>query len=944
MTSPSSTPHILVSVCLIVKDEEEMLAACLESVNGIADEIVVYDTGSTDRTIEIARSMGATVIEGYWDDSFARARNAALAAASGTWVFTLDADERLLGNFEALRAQLADQRSNVEAYLVAIENLHGTGNARSVHTTIRLYQRTKCTWKHRLHEQVVAKDGSTKSLTVGYLSGVRIIHHGYSAEIFEGKNKAERNLVLAEAALNDDELNPAYSLMNYGRALESAGRSDDAVAALERVTTMDTDRSTMRLALKNLIFILSRLQRFDEALDRVTELRRISQSQIAADIAEGSVLFSKGEVESGLAMLARVPPRGRDDEGMEYTSHTIAAIRAEALASLGRYGEASELVLNTVREEGVLEADLGELVEWLHNAGRSASEIAAALMIEDLLPVLGRTLRQPPLVADEILEGAWQRFPDRLEPLAAAGKVAPRLPIARALVWSSRLRARGLASACPLVVIATDERENPRVRVLAAAAAYGSFGDQRVVTAVHQARSLLDAAALGDTTVEIGRLAPGLLEATPSSVSNSLQPDSRESMPAITPQREGVREPRLSPAPLLERRRTISRHAASHAVASVTSRGGVNIVGPFEGVSSYSVVARRLATTLARSGVAISTTSYDADGRLGPVPWTHYGEGDHPFETTVLVVGPDDMTNFVIDHGSAVFEGRYMIGAWLWDYENPSAIMKASAKMVHEIWVPSSVTASAIAKSTDRLVVKVPIPPLTRTRSGPPRIVEIGFDDSFTFFTSVDYATGFERQNPLGVVDAFRRAFQPGEGPRLVIGTSNAERYPLEHARLLNSCADRDISVLNDDHVTSGWLFDRGSDATCYVSLHRSEGTGRFLSRAMALGVATIVSKHSYGEEFFGPRDSFQVPCSLVPIPEELLRGVAQSYWAEPDLAEAASSMRQVVDQPKMANVRARRAKARALRQFGSPRAVKVMTDRLSAIEAARHRAVINAS
>ena len=151
-------PLSLISVCLIVKDEEEMLASCLESVADIADEIVVYDTGSTDGTVEIARAAGARVIEGYWDDSFARARNAALAHARGEWVVSLDADETFLADPEALRTLLEDRRSNVEAYLVAIENLHGAGNARSVHTAIRLFRRTSSTWRHRLHEQVVAAD------------------------------------------------------------------------------------------------------------------------------------------------------------------------------------------------------------------------------------------------------------------------------------------------------------------------------------------------------------------------------------------------------------------------------------------------------------------------------------------------------------------------------------------------------------------------------------------------------------------------------------------------------------------------------------------------------------------------------------------------------------------------------------------------------------------
>jgi tetratricopeptide (TPR) repeat protein/glycosyltransferase involved in cell wall biosynthesis len=925
--SATVAPLGLLSVCLIVRDEEAMLAACLESVVGVADEVVVYDTGSTDRTVEIARSMGARVIEGYWDDSFARARNAALSLACGTWVLSLDADERLLGNFEALRAQIADVRSEVEAYLIAIENLHGAGNARSVHTAIRLFRRTACTWRHRLHEQVVAMDDSSRHLSVGYLSGARIIHHGYAAEIFDGRNKAERNLLLAEASLDDADLDPAYALMNYGRALESVGRSDDAVDALREAVGMDADPTTMRLAMKNLIFILDRLGRFDEALVHIEDLRRMSNSQIGADVAEGTLRISMGDAEAGLALLARVPPKGRDDDGMEYAAHMMSAMRAEALASLGRYDDAANVVLDAVRQEGVLEADLGELVGWLTKAQRSASEIAAALSIEDLIPVLGRLLRQSPHVADEILEGVWTKFPDRLEPLAAASKIAPRLPIARALLWSSRLRGRGLSSSCPLVVIANDESHDPRLRVLAAAAAFGSFGDRRVVNAVHEARSLLDASALEETTQEIGRLAPGLLEAPPFVVVEVL-----DKAPSVAPV-----------PPRIEHSRRLTRDTTTRAVASITARGGVNIVGPFEAVSAYGLVARRVATSLARGGGAISTTSYHAGGRVGPVPWTHYGDGDHPFETTLLVISPDHLADFVMDHGVDAFEGRYMIGLWLWDYDEPSESMANAAKMVHEIWVPSTVAADAVAKVTDRHIVRVPIPPSMPARTKSSRAADFAIDGQPTFLASVDYETGFERQNPLGALSAFRRAFHPGEGPRLVIGTSNADRYPAEHARLIEACSDRDVSVLIDDHVASGWLFERARDAVAYVALHRSEGTGLFLTRAMLLGVATIVSRHSFGDEYFGARDCFQVPCSLVSVPEGELRGVPMLHWAEPDLDEAATAMRLVVEQPKVAAVLARRAKDRARRQFSSARSAKIMIDRLNAIESARHRVIVGA-
>ena len=203
----------------------------------------------------------------------------------------------MLADPSSLRTLLSDRRSDVEAYLVAIENLHGAGNARSVHTAIRLFRRTSCTWRHRLHEQVVAADDPGRRLRIGYLTGARIIHRGYAAEVFESRHKAERNLAIAQAALDDDELSRPYALMNYGRALESAGRSVEAIDALREAAAGAEDPITRRLAIKNLIYILGRLGRFDESLAQVDELRRISVNQIAADIAEGRMRIAMGEAK-----------------------------------------------------------------------------------------------------------------------------------------------------------------------------------------------------------------------------------------------------------------------------------------------------------------------------------------------------------------------------------------------------------------------------------------------------------------------------------------------------------------------------------------------------------------------------------------------------------------------------------------------------------------------
>src|ERR1051325_8465006 len=89
-----ATP-VTLSICMIVRDNEDTLARCLESVRPIADEIVVVDTGSKDSTVGIAENFGAIIGNFEWCDDFAAARNAALRLATCKWVLSIDADEWL---------------------------------------------------------------------------------------------------------------------------------------------------------------------------------------------------------------------------------------------------------------------------------------------------------------------------------------------------------------------------------------------------------------------------------------------------------------------------------------------------------------------------------------------------------------------------------------------------------------------------------------------------------------------------------------------------------------------------------------------------------------------------------------------------------------------------------------------------------------------------------
>jgi glycosyltransferase involved in cell wall biosynthesis len=116
-TAPRSPAGDRVSLCMIVKDEAAHLARCLHSVRAVVDEMVVVDTGSGDGSQDIARAFGARVIECEWEGDFAKARNRALAEATGDWVFVLDGDELISASDHAhFRGLIRKGRRSPAAY------------------------------------------------------------------------------------------------------------------------------------------------------------------------------------------------------------------------------------------------------------------------------------------------------------------------------------------------------------------------------------------------------------------------------------------------------------------------------------------------------------------------------------------------------------------------------------------------------------------------------------------------------------------------------------------------------------------------------------------------------------------------------------------------------------------------------------------------------------
>ncbi|MDR2599996.1 MAG: glycosyltransferase, partial [Oscillospiraceae bacterium] len=200
-----------ISVCMIVKNEETFIAMAINSVKNVfkLDDIVVVDTGSTDKTKQIAEECGANVVDFVWCDDFAAARNFAMENAKNDWIFYLDADEEITKvDVKKLEKVLAD--TNLVG-LATIINL----NDKTSNTLARLYNKQKYHFEGRIHEQIRAIDG--QYIIPMKDTGIFFNHHGYLPEYNKVQAKLERNEKMLKKELKKNPDDP-YILYQLGKS------------------------------------------------------------------------------------------------------------------------------------------------------------------------------------------------------------------------------------------------------------------------------------------------------------------------------------------------------------------------------------------------------------------------------------------------------------------------------------------------------------------------------------------------------------------------------------------------------------------------------------------------------------------------------------------------------------------------------------------------------
>lgn len=295
---------------MIVKNEQSVLGRCLESIGGVADQIVVVDTGSTDDTAKIASAHGAEVYEYAWHDDFAAARNHSIAFARHRWILWLDADDVVpQQSHEALHTVKKLPADRVLGFTVRNQK---PGNTGSEFVQARLFPNdSRLRFEGRIHEQIMPS--ALKAGMTMEKRSVVIEHHGY-ADPQQLKQKARRNL---EYLLEDFDSNSPepVSIVEIADSYTILGDDENAARWYQQLLNITAVKEhSPFLATQALMGLGNRANRrgaYEEALGYFDQALRLYPERPDVLFGRAVSLEMTGQLDQAIRTFGHIPQISR---------------------------------------------------------------------------------------------------------------------------------------------------------------------------------------------------------------------------------------------------------------------------------------------------------------------------------------------------------------------------------------------------------------------------------------------------------------------------------------------------------------------------------------------------------------------------------------------------------------------------------------------------------
>lgn len=321
---------------------------------------------------------------------------------------------------------------------------------------------------------------------------------------------------------------------------------------------------------------------------------------------------------------------------------------------------------------------------------------------------------------------------------------------------------------------------------------------------------------------------------------------------------------------------------------SAARRDGVNLIGIFgEPALGIAEIARQVRRGLEGAGTPVASVSVDRRGRPDPTE----GDAPLPYDVTVACVNADLLPVVARRLARRLPPAGALVGVWWWELEEVPASWDAAIELVDEIWAGTGFVARAFEAHTDVPVRRVPLglatpPEVTALRS------LVGRDPRPYVLVTFDHASRIQRKNPVGAIEAFRRA-DLGPDVRLVVKSVNGDLWPREAERVrlaaVDAGSDR-VQVL-DARLPAGEQAALVAGAAAHLALHRSEGLGLTIVEAMMQGVPVVATDYGGSTDLLHDGTGWPVPWTPGVVPPGCSPYPAGAAWAEPDLDAAASAL-----------------------------------------------------
>lgn len=325
--------------------------------------------------------------------------------------------------------------------------------------------------------------------------------------------------------------------------------------------------------------------------------------------------------------------------------------------------------------------------------------------------------------------------------------------------------------------------------------------------------------------------------------------------------------------------------------------GGWNVVGYFSAELGVGEAGRQLGRLVALGGRPVGYVAASVESSRQNHQFEHELLNQPRYQNSLLAVNADQ-TKRVLELSAVTQHPRgRRVGFWFWEVEDFPKQWNSAFSVLDEVWCASEfVERSLLGAQPSCPIRRIRLPLERPTTSTSYTRSQLGLPGGYLFLFTFDFNSVMKRKNPLGLVDAYCRAFAPSDGAQLVLKSINGHRNINALSELKHRIQSRLDIQLFDGYVSADEVQGQIELCDAFVSLHRSEGYGLNLARAMMADKPVIATGYSGNLDFMPAEYPFLVNWDSVTVGHDAYPYDPSSHWAEPRIDHAAELMRWVFD------------------------------------------------